>query len=460
MGALDKIAGRSTNETGGLGTVATRPAGDEQEQQALVQPNPTSEARKAVGSNETGVLNGLGRPSARLTAAHDATKLTFAGADQTEGTHVTLALVGDLLLHGWVQRDAEKLVDRNIDDADERGASGYTEMFAAVKEDLREADLTLGNLEIPLARDIDRRGNKVDVGEYDFWDNRAYTTFPAFNAHPAFALALAEIGFDAVTTANNHALDRGSLGINLTIDALDAAGIEHIGTAKRRDPAGGSIPPSERYQILEAKNVRIGLLGYTEITNAPHSPQVSYISDQMLEDVRMLRDSGEVDLVVFAVHWGDEYQNQASTRQKRWARQLAEAGVDVIMGSHPHVLQPMEKIVTAGPDGEQHETLVLYSLGNFIANQGQPDYKDHGKYTARRSSAIVYVEATKPKDGGKAVLSNVGYVPVKIDLRKPVAIDRTRGNDRERNHITKVLGYSGNVLPPDMPLRQAFGRDR
>ena len=368
---------------------------------------------------------------------------------------VVLAFVGDLLPHGYVQRDAAALANHSIENIDERAASGYRALFKDVEDDLARADITIGNLEAPLARHMTVNGLVKNPELSKLHGPPEYTTFPRFNAHPGFALALSQIGFDVLLTANNHSLDRNSAGIDATLNALDSFNIKHLGTVKKTELDHGKYPQDKRYLIYEKNGLRIGLLNYTQVINMYQSPQVSQIQDgTIFEDIESLRARSDIDLVVVTVHWGDdiypttrfEVAKTPNSSQKRWAQKIAEAGADVIIGSHPHVLQPIEKIITTTAQ-QSRETLVCYSLGNFIANQGQRDHKTHKNYVPYRCSAIVYVKLNK--DENKASISDVRYVPVVIDKRKPIVINESSADhQQERKIILDSLEYPDNAINP------------
>ena len=406
--------------------------------------------------------------------------ITFDGACRP-GEEITIAAVGDIMMQDVVQRSASQLVDPTAQGPEGRIVSGFTRLFDSVRPDLDRADLLFGNLETPIAVELgpelveepDGRfvAAEVEVGEEVLWDGRAYGTslyrgiVPRFNAHPLLATALRHAGWGVVSTANNHALDRGVNGIDRTIDALRAARLPFAGTTRHdevRDADGDGRPDDPAYTCVEVRGVRIAFLAFANLVNgvfgvfgvADTFHQVSRLYDNLLQEdrdrveaeiARVRRESG-ADLVIVSVHWGFEYEEIPDPAQRVWAKGIIDAGADIVIGHHPHVLQPMERI--KADDGR--EAIVFYSLGNFIADLWWPGVE---------ASAIVYVGVKR--DGPSIFLSGVQYIAVEIvkEARPavgsvrvgPVAIDRDGGSADTRSRILGVLG-PGNLKAPDDPV--------
>ena len=267
-------------------------------------------------------------------------------------TYGTLMAVGDIMVHTPqlpAYYDAE--ADRYFFDA----------WFRHVAPIFSTGDWVVGNLETPLAG--------ADL---------KYTGFPRFNAPPELAEALRSAGFDLVSTANNHALDRGFAGIQRTLHNVRQAGLIPFGTHETEEEA--KLPV-----IVEKNGIRIGFLAYTYGTNGIPLPKdkpfaVNLIDlGQIGEDIRRLKQSG-ADLVSVSLHFGNEYQRLPSEEQIRTARAVVGLGADIILGSHPHVVQPYDIIEVPAEEsatGEARRGVVIYSLGNFISNQ-TGDWKDVG----------------------------------------------------------------------------------
>ena len=273
---------------------------------------------------------------------------TDAGA-HPQGITVTLAAVGDLLLHGRLQRFAYGQ------------ETGFRALMTQMAPFLSSADVTYGNLEGPTARGV-RRGGRAVTDPGVRFDDVVYTSYPTFNSHPRLISDLNALGFDVLSTANNHALDRRSLGVDRTLDALAEEGIAVTGTRRRgRDD-------ETWHTVVNVRGVRIAFLSCAHHTNQipDRYEQVLFCFQrprQVTDLVTEIAARDDVDVVVVTPHWGRESELRPSPRQRRYARRWIEAGAMVVLGSHPHVLQPWERYVSS--DGR--EGFIAYSLGNFIS---------------------------------------------------------------------------------------------
>ncbi|HEY8379528.1 MAG TPA: CapA family protein, partial [Nannocystis sp.] len=245
-----------------------------------------------------------------------------------------------------------------------------------------------------------------------------------------------------VSTANNHALDRGALGVDRTLAALDAAKLRHTGTRAR-----GTETPW--HTTTTAGGMTIAWLACTLHTNriADEAGQVLRCFDSktaVADMVTALARTPGIDAVIVTPHWGKEYEGTPSKQQREFARRWAEAGATAIIGSHPHVLQPWEKLETS--DGR--EVLVVYSLGNFVSHQPELE---------KRSTAIVYVGLGRA-ESGPVFVYGAGYVPVHVRQSGEEffaeAIDRVGGPADARAHVVGVFG-AANVLAPNTPIEVA-----
>ena len=250
---------------------------------------------------------------------------------------ITLLFVGDLMQH-QAQLDAART---------DKGTYDYSPCLSLVKEQISGADIASGNLEVPIG-------------------GKPYSGYPAFCAPDEYLYAIKEAGFNVLLTANNHCLDRGKKGLERTILMLDSLRIPYTGTYRNEEER------RQRYPLLIHKNgFRIVLLNYTYDTNGvkPSSPNiVNYIDKKiMLQDIDTAR-TWQPDVIIACMHWGNEYQSLPSREQRQLADWLLEQGVTHIIGSHPHVIQPME-LRTDSITGAQHA--VVYSLGNFISNMSK-----------------------------------------------------------------------------------------
>ena len=249
---------------------------------------------------------------------------------------ITLLFAGDLMQH-----------TEQIKAAKTPEGYDYSDCFKHVKEEISRADVAVANLEVTLG-------------------GQPYRGYPAFSAPDEFLYAIKDAGFDVLLTANNHCLDRGKKGLERTILMLDSLQLPYAGTYV------DSEARSRRYPLLVEKNgFRIALLAYTYATNglSPVAPTlVNYIDkEQMKEDILAARRMNP-DVVIACMHWGVEYRSLPEKAEKELADWLIEQGVDHVIGSHPHVLQPME-VKADTQVNDKH--LVVYSLGNFISNMSK-----------------------------------------------------------------------------------------
>lgn len=256
--------------------------------------------------------------------------------------------VGDLLMHTPLVHSSA-LPDDGFD---------FTPLFAHVGPWIEGADLAIANLETTLTgRDYPWAG------------------YPSFNTPPEFARDLKKVGFDVVTHANNHSLDYSEFGLIKTSEALEQYGMPHTGTART---------PEEREQILVVEvtpGIKMAVLAYTYGTNGiplPHPWSVNMLDPERIPaDIRRARQMPGVDLVAVALHMGDEYAREPNEEQQMYVKLATEAGADIILGDHPHVIQRIEVRQVRDEFGRDLPRAVIFSEGNFISNQ-EGLYKEAG----------------------------------------------------------------------------------
>ncbi|MEZ4319298.1 MAG: CapA family protein [Myxococcota bacterium] len=304
--------------------------------------------------------------------------LTFPNAPTCPARSVELVMVGDVMQHGMQLR-----ASRQSD-----GSTSWRGVFDAVQPLIENADLALANLETPVDEAQDFGG------------------FPYFNAPESLLDALTVAGFDVLQTANNHCLDRRRDGALATFEAVRRHGFGSAGTwpsAEARDTPW----------VIEslAGPVSVAFLAYTYGTNGLPMPEgepwlVNWLDvGQMEHDI--VRARALADVVVVGVHWGAEYQHQPMAWQRDMAHRLVDAGADVVMGSHPHVLQPSEVVSVVRPEGPR-DALVLYSLGNFVSNQREA-YREGGM--------LARVTVAHCVDTGETHVVDARFTPVWVDDR-------------------------------------------
>ncbi len=258
---------------------------------------------------------------------------------QPQPTQLHLMAVGDIMMH-----EPQITAGKTADGYD------FTSFFEYIAPTLKQADFTLGNLETTLAGEQAR-----------------YAGYPMFNAPDELADALKAAHFDVITTANNHSLDRWEKGLYRTLEQLDRVGLQHTGTFATPEARNEPL-------IIQKDDIKLGVLAYTYGTNGMPIPDgkpyvINMLDEQLMaQDIRAAKAAG-ADLVVVSVHFGPEYWRKPSDEQKRTVDFLFNAGADIILGSHPHVVQPYQVRDLTNADGSKRKGVVIFSLGNFISNQ-------------------------------------------------------------------------------------------
>ncbi len=242
-----------------------------------------------------------------------------------------IAAVGDLMQH-LPQLNAARQADSTYN---------YHQSFKCVAPLLREADIAIVNLETTLSH------------------TGPYSGYPTFCSPTAVAGAMADMGVDVAAFANNHCCDRGGRGIKSTIEILDSHRIPHIGTyADSIDYKQNNIC------YLKRRGISFAVVNYTYGTNGIPTPKGCVVN--LIDSVRIAADIASIDrrfadCIIAVMHWGNEYERNQNSEQRALANLLKRCGVDIIIGSHPHVVQPFE----IDNDGK----ITVYSMGNFVSNQ-------------------------------------------------------------------------------------------
>lgn len=299
-------------------------------------------------------------------------------------SQVRLVAVGDIMMHSDVKKAALQSPDQK--------EAGFPSLWADVAPILKDSDIAFGNLETPVAPRTGKPGVPFQ-----------------FNAPEGLPKALRESGFSVLSTANNHAFDQGDKGVLETLDRLKAEGIVTLGSGKDQAQA-------EQPAIIEKNGIKIAFLAFTDLFNVDLNrramePWVRPLNlEPAMAAIKAVRPQAEV--VIVSLHWGNEYQHDPTQRQRDIAKGLVGAGADLIIASHPHVLQPIEPMEAGGRKG-----IVAYSLGNFIANQDRFYRADLFPVAGgdNRDGAALRVTFTKEMDLSGQVsvkLRNVSYEPL------------------------------------------------
>ena len=269
-------------------------------------------------------------------------------------------MVGDVLIHQAVLNDAS-LGNGNYD---------FSHMFTYVPELIDGYDINYFNQESIIG------GKSLGISAY-----------PSFNSPDEIGDTLVDLGFNMVSLANNHTTDRGQSAIDYTIDYWKSKNIIMAGSY-------ASLDEQNEVKIYEKNGIKFAYFSYTTVTNAKASTSYAlnmYSNEKALEDVKKAQDAG-ADAIIVAMHWGEEYTNEETYSQQVIAEYLAGIGVNLIIGTHPHVVEPIKYI---------GNTLVIYSLGNFISNQLVLGVN-------QGTGLFVGVDMVK-KDDGSIIFENLNY---------------------------------------------------
>ena len=285
-----------------------------------------------------------------------------------------LVFTGDIMGHSPQISSAQVVKNQEYD---------YTPCFQYIKPILQQADLAIGNLELTLP------------------GKPPYTGYPMFRSPDALAVALKDAGFDILVTANNHSNDSHGAGVINTIRTIEDLGFLQTGTFRHQRDRDAFYP------LMVYKNgFKLALLNYTYDTNGVPTQAPTIVN--LIDTVRMGLDLAESrarkpHFIIVVMHWGLEYQLQENADQRRIARFLIRNGADLVIGMHPHVVQPIRTESVQLPNGAQKEAIVVYSLGNFISNQQQPN-TDGG--------ILFQVDLLKTKGSPQVRVGQHGIIPI------------------------------------------------
>ena len=299
----------------------------------------------------------------------------------------TVLNTGDILIHDNILWGAER----------SDGSYDFSKLFNKAKSYITKADYAVANLEVTLGGTA--AGN--------------YRGYPGFNSPDSLLDYVKADGFDMLLTANNHCLDTGLAGLKRTVQQLKAKNLDFLGTKETAD--------DPTYIVKDINGIKIGMVAYTYGTNSSAGGAgslINYFSSSNLNkfytDAQSVIDSMKADgaeAIVFYMHWGNEYHTKPNTYQKAAAQQLCNMGVDVIVGGHPHVLQPVELIYAEGSD---HTTVCLYSMGNSISNQRISEMTGLCETGHTEDGVLFNYTFTKTSDG-EVSLTAVDIIPTWVD---------------------------------------------
>ena len=316
----------------------------------------------------------------------------------------TIRNVGDFVIHQQIFEYAQKL-------SASTGVEypyNFAPMLNLVRGVMENADFTVANVD----------GSLGGKQYYKY----GYSGYPQFNTPPYILYALKDAGVDMLTLANNHMLDGWYDGLMATIDNVEQVGLKHIGANRSADEKNAAV-------IYEINGIKVGFMNYTVSLN--DMERQSSLDKRALQfgvnatrnsdaskDAKALRDAG-ADVIVCYMHWGTEYED-IDQNQTTYAKALVQAGVDVVIGGHPHIVQPAKWLTGTNQFGETQRTLCLYSMGNFLSDQR----------TKPRDGGIIFDFTIEERADGTFDITSPSYLPIWVW--------------REGNDIT---GYTYQVVP-------------
>jgi poly-gamma-glutamate synthesis protein (capsule biosynthesis protein) len=362
------------------GAIADRSAGP-----AIVAPTATSLVLTAPEASESPIQSV--EPSAEPTDATAQTSeqttaaaTVAAQAPSTDGLRAAhIRVIGDVMFH------KEQLAMAKESD----GTYDFSLQFKFIKDSLAAADYTIANLE-------------TTVGKYK---SMGYSGYPQFNTPESVLPTLKDCGIDFFTMANNHMLDRWFDGLVQDVDLVEKYGFDHVGAYRTQAERDAPV-------VYTVNGIKIGFVAYTFATNtmetvsdkAAQEYGVPYLYKSDIEgDIQKLRDAG-AEVVIALPHWGTENVNEPDETQYKYAKKLAAAGADIILGSHSHMVEPMQVVEGTDASGNERQVFVIYSMGNFISTMTM-QYTDSG---------IILDFTIQEQADGSFRTENIGYVPIYV----------------------------------------------
>lgn len=314
-------------------------------------------------------------------------KETIATPQQTSTT-IHMSVIGDIMCHSTNFKNAYNSSTKDYD---------FSNTFKNIKSYIKNADIAIGNLETTFAG-----------------KSRGYSGYPTFNTPEELGQNLKDLGINVLSTANNHCIDKGYSGLESTLNFLDKFGISHTGTSRSQEEQNTVL-------IKDVNGIKIAFLAFTYGTNGITIPSdkpysVNLIDKDLIKKQIELAKEQNPDLICVNMHWGIEYQLKQNKTQENLADFLFENGVDLILGSHPHVLEPMEKRSITLDDGTTKDGFIIYSLGNFMSGQ---------IYANTKNSVILDIQITKSEDN-KISIDSINYTPIYLYDKGNDSKSRTR----------------------------------
>ncbi len=306
------------------------------------------------------VINKFKSSDEKVKKDENKKELTITKEKEKASNTLSMVMVGDCLIHRFVYTDA-----KNSD-----GTYSFSKMFTLVAPLIKNHDLAFYNQESIIG------GKALGLSAY-----------PRFNSPEEIGQDMVNLGFNLVSLANNHTMDKGEKGVINSVNFWKTQpGVYYSGQALSKEDRESNI------KVLEKNGIKYAFLAYTSVTNGLLPPSGKeyltniYSKEKVQADIDKVKD--EADLIIVSMHWGEEYTTYPNESQKKIAKELSDMGVNLIIGNHAHSIQPVEMI---------GDTLVFYALGNFIAAQDTTD---------RQTGVVVTLNINKDDDG-KITFSNI-----------------------------------------------------
>lgn len=371
----------------------------------------------------------MNKPNENISSSSDEDFDTIV-VEKKEDSHVKMSVIGDIMCHNSQYTDAYVSSKDTYD---------FSYVFEDIKNYINSADIAIGNLETTFAGKV-----------------KGYSNYPRFNTPEQLATNLKDFGIDVLSTANNHSMDTNYDGLVSTLNYLDKAGISHTGTYS-------SEKAQNEILVKDVNGVKIAFLAFTYGTNGIPVPKdksycINLIDDDLILEQISLAKEQHPDLICASMHWGIEYQTKQNSEQERLADLLFNNGVDIILGSHAHVLQPMEKRTVTLADGSTKNCFVIYSLGNFMSGQSKEN---------TRNSVILNIDISKNGETEQTSIDSVSYVPIYMykcssgNVRKYKILDIEKSIKNYESGVDVSIGASVfSTLQTDLSkIRKLMGEN-
>ena len=394
----------------------------------------TTESTTAESTTESTTKKPDESATSSTPPKYDVVKKEPAPGSQKVAT-ASIGVTGDILIHNDVLK-AALTSDGNYD---------FNSMLSDVAPYYKKYNKMIANLEVTLGG-----------------AEKGYSSYPMFNTPDSIATALKNAGVDMVLTSNNHTYDTGLSGIKRTLQVLDSMGIEHTGTR--------STASDPRFMVSNINGIKVGMMCYTYETqsstagrkalnglllSADAGPLVNsfdynklgeFYSDAQQSIAQMKQQGAEA--IVFFMHWGNEYQLTQNSYQKKMAQKLCDLGVDVIVGGHPHVIQPFDTLVSE----KGHETICIYSIGNALSNQRRELISSAPN--GHTEDGMIFSFSFEKWSDGTVIISDVNITPTWVELTRSngkkiyrvIPLDASVSGSQEKASYNRTMKTVGNGL--------------